>query len=266
MQVLVVGDLHLHDDHSPVTVPDSWNEYDAIILVGDLLDARATTTAPADRFLSQLAVRAPPVLAVPGNHDYQRFQELVADYESIHNLHQTSHQLNGYSFYGQGATQFDAGPAVRYPHTDAFDTDSYHDLRRAIDRAARPHTTTHPSSSGVHTQLSAYRARLRALANTANGCTQPRILVSHLPPFNSRLDTLAPTHPRYPNKPWGSLAIRTHLETHTVTAVLSGHIHEAAGTTTIGDTACLNAGLDTSYTATFATTTDPVITHNSTLD
>ena len=62
------------------------------------------------------------------------------------------------------------------------------------------------------------------------------VLVAHNPPKNTKNDRLKNgTHV-------GSLAVRKYIETHQPQLVITSHIHEAAGTDTIGKTTIYNPG------------------------
>jgi Icc-related predicted phosphoesterase len=63
-----------------------------------------------------------------------------------------------------------------------------------------------------------------------------RVLVSHAPPRDTRLDrTRAHLHA-------GSPEVRSFLESHDVSLCLCGHIHEAAGEDMVGRARCVNPG------------------------
>jgi Icc-related predicted phosphoesterase len=62
------------------------------------------------------------------------------------------------------------------------------------------------------------------------------ILVSHVPPFNTLLDTTKTgTHV-------GSRSVRKFIEEHNIDLVISGHVHEARSIDKIGKTALVNPG------------------------
>jgi Icc-related predicted phosphoesterase len=63
-----------------------------------------------------------------------------------------------------------------------------------------------------------------------------RVLVSHPPPYGTRLDrSLFGRHV-------GSRAVRDFLESHSLHLCLSGHIHESLGVDRLGGTVCVNVG------------------------
>lgn len=63
-----------------------------------------------------------------------------------------------------------------------------------------------------------------------------KILLSHVPPYNTKTDAL------WSGRNGGSKTLRTFLEKHPIDLVLCGHIHEARGINTIGSTVIANVG------------------------
>lgn len=65
----------------------------------------------------------------------------------------------------------------------------------------------------------------------------PQILVSHVPPYNTLVDRL------HSGKHVGSKAIRAIIEQYQPDLCITGHIHEAKGRDTIGETLIYNPGM-----------------------
>lgn len=63
----------------------------------------------------------------------------------------------------------------------------------------------------------------------------PHVLISHQPPYGTRVDVTG-------GRPVGSRAIRELIEQRSPVLALSGHIHEAYGTDTLGNTTLANPG------------------------
>ena len=79
-------------------------------------------------------------------------------------------------------------------------------------------------------------ARLLAKGISQIGNTKDHILVSHTPPFQTKVDKLL-------NGSYvGSTAVRTYIEEKRPLFCLSGHIHESGGQDYIGRTLVLNPG------------------------
>jgi Icc-related predicted phosphoesterase len=69
-----------------------------------------------------------------------------------------------------------------------------------------------------------------------NAVPRNRILVSHTPPLETRLDRLkSGAHV-------GSLVIKEYIIRETIRLCITGHIHESAGIDKIGECTCVNAG------------------------
>lgn len=64
----------------------------------------------------------------------------------------------------------------------------------------------------------------------------PVILISHVPPYNTRVDMLRN------GKHVGSSAVRSYIEKHQPDVCITGHIHEARGEDYIGKTHIVNPG------------------------
>ncbi len=64
-----------------------------------------------------------------------------------------------------------------------------------------------------------------------------KILVSHVPPYNTNVDIVGGGHHV------GSVSVREFIEEYQPQLCLTGHIHEAVGKDRIGDTLILNPGM-----------------------
>ncbi len=64
-----------------------------------------------------------------------------------------------------------------------------------------------------------------------------KILVTHAPPYNTNVDMLPGGHHA------GSKAVRSFIEEYQPQVCISGHIHQAAGKDTIGQTTVINPGM-----------------------
>jgi Icc-related predicted phosphoesterase len=64
-----------------------------------------------------------------------------------------------------------------------------------------------------------------------------QVLISHTPPFNTRLDRIRG------GQHVGSLAVRNFLENTHCAACICGHIHESVGTDKLGSTVLINPGM-----------------------
>ncbi len=79
-------------------------------------------------------------------------------------------------------------------------------------------------------------ARILDCSNPGKSGGKHRILVSHAPPFNTRLDVITS------GAHVGSTTIREYVLRENIRLCVSGHIHESRGIDRIGECACVNAG------------------------
>lgn len=246
MEVLVVGDLHLRDDEQ-VSIRAEWSAYDAILLVGDIIDTAATTSSAGAQLLSALGDLSPPTLAVPGNHDHRRHSERIQDIEGVYDLHQKTHSLDGpHSICGLGSTKFDEGPEVRAGPRDRIDEPER--VRQMVHQLVETESSiqnTELESSSVTVSGSErmqYAQRIRSLRTLyANSSCDRCVFLTHIPPYNTALDTMQAMNAAKTWN-WGSMALRNFLEEVEVELVASGHIHESAGSTVVDGTLCVNPG------------------------
>ena len=84
----------------------------------------------------------------------------------------------------------------------------------------------------------AYQQGLDAIAQKgpAHGSRIPVLLVSHAPPANTRVDMI------FDGRHVGSTAVRRIIEDYQPEICVTGHIHEAKGSDSIGSTTILNPG------------------------
>jgi Icc-related predicted phosphoesterase len=90
------------------------------------------------------------------------------------------------------------------------------------------HTPTEFTEDEIAAALRAGYEQVRAV--------RPLLMVCHTPPYNTKCDRLSS------GKPVGSTAARRFIEEIKPDVCISGHIHESAGTDTIGPTRLFNAG------------------------
>ncbi len=269
MRLLVLGDLHLGEDGFDAEPHPSWDRFDAVLTVGDVAHSRVTMVdgkpqqeelvgvEEAQAFFRRLDDLGVPVLTVPGNHDYRRHDELIRETMRVRDLHRETHTLEGYHAVGLGSETFDAGPEVRYdPETmaDIDDPDAW--LERTLDRAARDETGGNLTGlreriDEFDDQFATYIDRdetLRSLATEHESeASTGRIVLTHVPPFDTSIDRVAESVPQIGGRHWGSVALKNLLTAYEVSFVACGHIHECEGVATVAGTPCLNAGSRNAY-------------------
>lgn len=269
MKFLVLGDPHLGHESATFTPPDLPDPVDYVVVTGDILDRRAEDITPARQFIKELSTQAAVVMFVSGNHDFQFHDEVTAEADAVTSLKSRSMTVKNRCFYGVGATEFDAGPEVRYPSylPDHAVSGTETELATAIHQLHTGTTTVDEipfdvtDTTAFQQDLDRYANRYENLCSLEAGCGgEPSVLVTHVPPFNTPLDRITESHPRLGGLHWGSLALRNYLQRTDIPFVVSGHVHEGEGTTSIAGTTCLNAGFRSAYQVTVEDTVsvDPV--------
>ena len=243
MTILVIGDLHLGKDGQRLKIPSEWSAYDAVFLVGDVVDADNRIPSLPDAVYSELATLGSPVVSIPGNHDFRAHASHVAGYEEITSIHTQRVAMVGHVIGGLGSTRFDEGPEVRGSPLQEMSSKK---LLDAIENWEEPPESDRKSSianSITEQEYQWYQERLGSLQDLGlRSSDSPRILITHIPPFGSPGAYLE-SHPRGTGAvSWGSLAVRQYLEEMDIALHLCGHIHEQSGADIIADTVSLNAG------------------------
>ncbi len=136
------------------------------------------------------------ILAVPGNCDPPHINEYLSQKKI--NLHCNCVITNDYAFFGVGGSL--------------------------------PCAELTPFESGEH----GFIALLEKVEKAIMACDR-RILVTHQPPWGTKIDVIS-------NKHTGSTAIRDFILEHSPMLAISGHVHEAAGVDSLGDTKIVNPG------------------------
>jgi Icc-related predicted phosphoesterase len=206
MHIIAFGDIHMATDRCR-DIP-GIHEADLILLTGDLTNfgSRKETKKVLDEVMSH----NPNVLAQFGNLDHPEINDYLEQLDI--NLHGQSRLVQGkLCIVGVGGSN------------------------------PTPFRTPSEFSEDELTAIAgkAYRQGLEyiALAEPVFGNRIPILLVSHVPPANTLIDRLR--HGRHV----GSMAIRRLIEEYQPDLCISGHIHEAKGTDTIGRTTVMNPGM-----------------------
>ncbi|MDW8048670.1 MAG: metallophosphoesterase family protein [Nitrososphaerota archaeon] len=155
------------------------------------------TPEDAKQLMATVTVINRLVLFVPGNCDPPSLTELKMD--GAYCIHGTSFEFQGFNFIGLGGSP-------KTPFGTPLEM-TEEEISRVLDAA------------------------VGSIINV-----NPIVLVSHSPPFNTRLDrTSLGIHV-------GSLSIRRFIEEKRPLAVFCGHIHEARGKDQIDGTVLVNPG------------------------
>jgi Icc-related predicted phosphoesterase len=151
----------------------------------------------AEKILSPLREVGKPIIAVRGNMDREGVERFLSD--QGWNIHGTGRVLGGIGFQGLGG-------GTHSPFSTPFEL-----------------------SDGDARALLA-----KGYADVPSA--KPRVLVSHAPPKDTKLDrTSFGVHA-------GSAEVRRFIEEKKPALCVSGHIHESPGEDKVGDTVCVNLG------------------------
>jgi Icc-related predicted phosphoesterase len=169
---------------------------DVVVIAGDI--TTFGNAATAEQMIVPIRLLNPNVVAVPGNCDTREVEEYLTQ-QGI-NIHGRSLGMNNTIFMGLGGSL----PC--------------------------------PGRTPNEMPESALGSYLDTLTPSLADRTKPVILVSHQPPYGTKLDQTQGGHHT------GSHILRAFIEEHQPLLAVSGHIHEAVGTDRIGQTLCVNPG------------------------
>ncbi len=206
MQIIAFGDIHMATG-AAAAIP-GIKEADLLLLNGDLTNYGGA--AEVKKVLDDIMRINPKVLAQFGNLDKTEVNEYLE--KLAINLHGQARLVQGeVCLIGIGGSNF-----------TPFQTPS-----------------EMPEKELLHLADRAFRQGLDyiSLAQPLHKRKIPQILLSHVPPFNTKVDTL------HNGKHVGSKAIRTIIEQYQPELCITGHIHEAKGHDMIGKTPVYNHGM-----------------------
>ena len=206
MRIIAFGDIHMATAVA-AGIP-GIKEVDLVLLNGDLTNYGGT--AEAKKVLEEIMHVNPEVLAQFGNLDKAEVNDYLE--KLAINLHGQARLVRGeVCLIGVGGSNF-----------TPFHTPS-----------------EMPEQELLHLADQAFRQGLDyiSLAQPLHKRKIPRILLSHVPPFNTEVDTL------HNGRHVGSKAIRTIIEKYQPDLCITGHIHEAKGHDMIGKTPVYNHGM-----------------------
>lgn len=252
MKILVIGDCHGQKPEIPE------EDFDLVLAVGDICggtnemrnamfesidseeqwyeimgreDAREAVNNSIEEgrnILEQLNSLQTPVFIVPGNWDWtgnssdwefldgKGYPAMLAEYENIHNLNYDARQFQNYRFIGYGPC---SGPEIP----------QYEDDRPGSEEELEE----------MKHEYEENRARLSDLF------TEDRtIFLSHNVPQDTDIDMIDnPDSPKN-GRHYGSVIVRELVEEFAPDFNIAGHMHESEGVQDLGDTRCVNTGLN----------------------
>lgn len=171
-----------------------------------------------------------PVFLVPGNWDWNgneegwgflsenRFQQLVDEFQNIHNIEGECMETSGHCFIGYGPA-----PAPEVPQYEEDMPEDEEEMME-IKRSSREE-----------------KQRISRLFENSN---KPVIFLSHNVPNNTSLDLIEDHDSPAEGRHYGSLVVKEIIEEFHPVVSAAGHMHEGYGHEKIVDTVSINAGLE----------------------
>ena len=196
MKLLCLSDIHGEAAGLRAILPDAARGVDVIVLAGDLTHLGGY--AEAEALLAPLFSVKLPIVAVAGNMEHEGVRRYIG--ERNIDIHGRGVLLNGIGFMGLGA---------------GTPPSPFNSPWELSDDAVRP---------------------LLAAGRQAIAEAPFKVLVSHSPPWQTRLDRT------FMGQHVGSPAVKDFLEGGGADLCICGHIHESAGEDRIGTTLCVNLG------------------------
>jgi Icc-related predicted phosphoesterase len=206
MKIIAFGDIHMAA--AEVGKIPGVEEADLLLLNGDLTNFGGRREIRS--VLDDIMGINPRVLAQFGNLDYPEINDYLEDLGL--NLHGQARLVHGQvCLLGIGGSNYTPF------HTPSEFSEA--EIREIGDKAFR---------QGLE---------YTSLAQPLNNKNIPLILISHAPPYNTRVDQLRN------GKHVGSKAVRALIEKYQPDLCIAGHIHEAKGSDTIIETPVYNPGM-----------------------
>lgn len=206
MEIIALGDIHMAT--SSLKTVTGLSSADLVIVTGDITNFGHRSEVK--EVLDAILKIKEDILCLAGNLDNSDVNDYLDDLGM--NLHGQAHlvrrQVCIYGVGGSNSTPF----GTPWEFSEKQLSDIAHESYRQAEE-------------------------LLKLAEPIAGHRIPTILVSHAPPYGTNTDTLLN------GKHVGSKAIRRFIESRQPDICLSGHIHEAKGTDTIGKTRIINLGM-----------------------
>jgi Icc-related predicted phosphoesterase len=206
LRIIVFGDIHMSTEEIR-NIPDAHTA-DLIILNGDLTNFG--TRKDAQKVLDAIQAVNPNVLAQIGNLDRYEINGYLDELDI--NLHGRAR------FFKEVLCLIGIGGSNITP----FGTPSeFPEEQLAV----------------IGNQAFSQGLEYQAQAESLHGARIPMLLLSHTPPYGTRIDRLRN------GRHVGSTAVRELIEQYQPDLCVSGHIHEGKGTDTIGRTTIINPGM-----------------------
>jgi Icc-related predicted phosphoesterase len=254
MKALIIGDLH---GEMP-KIPEEG--FDMVLCVGDICggtdemresmfeaidpekswfeifgeeeakEAVRNSIQDGEKILEELNSLYVPVFTVPGNWDWtgensdwgfldgKGYPELLEEFENIQDLNFSAQEFEDFVVIGYGPC---SGPEVPQYEDDKPGEEELERIQRE------------------------YSEKKEELDELLRNVDKKVIFLSHNVPQDTSLDKIEnPESPRH-GRHYGSIIVRELIEKFSPEYSIAGHMHEGEGRETLGETECLNTGLNT---------------------
>jgi Icc-related predicted phosphoesterase len=257
MKALIIGDCHGE-------MPDIPGEgFDLVLCVGDIcggtdemrtamfqaIDSEKTwyeifgeeeareaveeSIEEGKEILSRLEDLGVPVLVVPGNWDWtgensewdflegKGYPEVLKGFENVQDLNFSSREFEEFVFIGYGPC---SGPEIPQYEDDKPDSEE--------------------TMEEIREEYLEKKEKLSDIFRTHRDSGKT-VFLSHNVPQETSLDRIDnPDNPRH-GRHYGSVIVKEIIEEFSPEFSIAGHIHEGEGRETLGESLCLNTGLNT---------------------
>ena len=212
------------------SIGEDWNWYEKMGEEQAKKEVKASLDAGRE-VLEYLNSFGKPVYVVPGNWDWSgeiysdwsylnkdRFQELVDEFDNIHNINYTCSEDHRYSIIGYGPC---SGPELpQYEEDMPKSQEELEDLKQE------------------------FRETKKQLSKLYEQAENPVIFLSHNVPHDTSLDMIDNEESPKNGRHYGSVIVKELIEEKQPLLSVAGHMHEGYGIENIKNTSCLNAGLN----------------------
>lgn len=262
MNILLWGDPHLNsteDIEKYSEIDQALDSIDLAVVVGDVVDPvprdredekKIQEDIEVGRSFTETLSRAGKdngfdTIAVPGNHDYDIFDDLVEGLPNVHNIHRSYMEADeldideNLRFVGMGADSFDLHPEVKPTdyesltpeNPDAFSHEEYESILRSFSHSDYSFEDTasifdiqRDERSNFESQAQDYLRNYNNFnMNTASGSNTAYI--THIAPFNTKND-IKKINEIDSEGHWGSVALKNAILDYKPEMVLHGHNNE----------------------------------------
>lgn len=262
MNILLWGDPHLNsteDIEKYSEIDQALDSIDLAVVVGDVVDPIPRDRGSKEEIQEDIEVGRSftetlskagrdngfDTIAVPGNHDYDIFDDLVEGLPNVHNIHRTymeGEELGideDLRFVGMGADSFDLHPEVKPTdyrsltpeNSDSFSREEYENILRSFSNSEYSFEDTasildiqRDEQANFNSQAKDYLRNYNNFSMNA-GSRSKTAYITHIAPFNTKNDTKK-INDIDSEGHWGSVSLKNAILDYKPEMVLHGHNNE----------------------------------------